>query len=138
MYNMHFVEVLIKDLETDYYERYDFTELQNLILEDRRIRMVYWISKLTQKPVERFPAVTTLDNSLTAQQLSDPKSAFFTLKRTKPLPLLIRVEDIKNTPLNFEKSIIDKKRLYDPEQNIVVEKKMHRNLTKVSTVGEKQ
>lgn len=50
-YNMHFVEALIKDLETDYYERYDFTELQSVILEDRRIRMVYWISKLTQKPV---------------------------------------------------------------------------------------
>jgi len=52
--------------------------------------------------------------------------------------LLIKVEDIKHTPLNFEKSILDKKRLYDPEQNIVVEKRMHRNLTKVSTVGERQ
>lgn len=113
-YNMHFVEVLIKDLETDYYERYDFTELQNVIMEDRRIRMTYWISKLTQKPVERFPAVTTLDNSLTLQQLTDPKSVFYTLKRTKPLPLLIKVDDIKHTPLHFEKSILDKKRLYDP------------------------
>ena len=64
-YNMYFFELLIKEIQSDYYERYDFTELQNLIMEDRRIRITYWVSKLTSKSVDRFPPVTSLDNTLT-------------------------------------------------------------------------
>jgi hypothetical protein len=31
-YNMDFFKILIKQIEPDYYDRYHFTELQNLIL----------------------------------------------------------------------------------------------------------
>ena len=31
-YNMEFFNILIRQIQPDYYERYDFTELQNLIL----------------------------------------------------------------------------------------------------------
>lgn len=41
--------------------------------------MAYWIGKIVQKPPESFPPVTSLDNTLTKKQLSDPKSPFFTL-----------------------------------------------------------
>ncbi len=64
-YNMDFFNILIKQIEPDYYDRYNFTELQNLILEDRRIRMAYWVAKVTGKSVDRFPPVTSLDNTLT-------------------------------------------------------------------------
>lgn len=87
---MHFFDLLMQEIESDYYERYDFTELQNLILEDRRIRITYWVAKLTGKSVDRFPPVTTLDNTLTVDQLRSPKSPFFTLNRKLPLPLLIK------------------------------------------------
>ena len=70
--------------------RYDFTELQNLILEDKRIRIAYWVSKIVGKSIDRFPSVTTLDNTLTPEQLRNPKSSFFTLNRKLPLPLLIK------------------------------------------------
>ena len=62
---MHFFDLLMQEMESDDYERYDFTALQNLGLEDRRIRITYWVAKLTGKSVDRFPPVTTLDNTLT-------------------------------------------------------------------------
>jgi nucleoside diphosphate kinase len=46
---------LISYLKTDYYDRYDFEELQNLINEDRRIRLNFWVSKMLHKPIESFP-----------------------------------------------------------------------------------
>ena len=42
---------LISYLDVDYYDRYDFSELQNLISEDRRIRLNYWISQMINKPI---------------------------------------------------------------------------------------
>lgn len=134
-YSMEIIEYLINRLETDYYGRYDFTELQHLILEDRRIRMAYWIGKIVQKPPENFPPVTSLDNTLTRSQLTDPKSPFFTLERTKPLTLTLKKQEVKQTPLNFNASIIDKPKLHGIEMNLAVEKKVHRNLAKVSIVG---
>lgn len=89
-YNMDFFNILVKQIEPDYYQRYNFTELQNLILEDRRIRMAYWVAKVTGKSVDRFPPVTSLDNTLTPEQLSDPKGPYFTLNRKLPLTLLIK------------------------------------------------
>ena len=62
---MDFSRILLQEIETDYYDRYNFTELQNLILEDRRIRVAYWISKIVGKSIDRFPPVTSLDNTLT-------------------------------------------------------------------------
>ena len=107
--------MLLKEIQCDYYERYDFRELQNLLLEDRRIRIVYWVSKITSKSVDRFPSVTTLDNTLTVEQLKDPKSPFYTLTRKLPLPILVKPEFLKNVPLNFPPSIIDKPKLFPME-----------------------
>jgi hypothetical protein len=132
---MDFFKLLLQEIDTDYYDRYDFTELQNLVLEDRRIRVSYWVSKIVSKSIDRFPAVTTLDNTLTPQQLKDPKSPFFTLTRKLPLPLLIKQEQIKNVPLLFPPSIMDKPKLYPMEANLALEKTLNRNLTKVISVG---
>jgi hypothetical protein len=119
-YNMDFFNILIKQIEPDYYQRYDFTELQNLVLEDRRIRMTYWVSKITDKSVDRFPPVTSLDNTLTPLQLSDPKGPYFTLNRKLPLTLLIKPEQIKHVPLQYPPSILDKQKLAQMEENVVI------------------
>jgi len=50
---------------------------------------------------------------------------------------LIKPEQIKNVPLLFPPSIMDKQKLYPMEENLVLEKSLNRNLTKVITVGEK-
>jgi hypothetical protein len=54
MYTKEHLIELLKDLETDYYERYEFEDLQKMILEDRRLRINYWVSKITHKPIEKF------------------------------------------------------------------------------------
>jgi hypothetical protein len=54
MYTEVHLRELLKDLETDYYERYEFNDLQKMILEDRRLRINYWVSKITHKPIEKF------------------------------------------------------------------------------------
>jgi hypothetical protein len=54
-----------------------------------------------------------------------------------PLSLLIKPENIKNVPFNFAPSILDKKKLYLMEESLAVEKMLHRNLSKVISVGVK-
>lgn len=54
MYTQNHVIELLKDLDTDYYERYEFDDLQRMILEDRRLRINYWVSKIIHKPIEKF------------------------------------------------------------------------------------
>jgi hypothetical protein len=44
MYKEEHVIELLKTLETDYYERYEFNDLSKMILEDRRLRNNFWIS----------------------------------------------------------------------------------------------
>ena len=117
---MDFFNILIKQIEPDYHQRYLFTELQNLVLEDRRIRMTYWVAKMTGKSVDRFPPVTSLDNTLTPQQLEDPKGPYFTLNRKLPLTLLIKPEQIKNIPLLYAPSILEKQKLAHMEENLVI------------------
>ena len=54
MYTEDDIRNLLADLETDYYERYDFEDMQKMILEDRRLRINFWVSKFTKKPIEKF------------------------------------------------------------------------------------
>jgi hypothetical protein len=44
MYSETHLRELVKDLETDYYDRFEFNDLQKMILEDRRLRTNYWVS----------------------------------------------------------------------------------------------
>ena len=54
MYTEDDIKNLLEDLETDYYDRYDFNDMQKMILEDRRLRINFWVSKITHKPIEKF------------------------------------------------------------------------------------
>lgn len=54
MYREEHVRELLKDIETDYYERYEFDDLQKMIVEDRRLRINYWMSIIIKKPIEKF------------------------------------------------------------------------------------
>jgi hypothetical protein len=81
----HLIE-LLKDLETDYYERYEFKDLQKLILEDRRLRINYWVSKITHKPIEKFknPNMLNVNEKVDRKDIKNP---YFTLSRILPISL---------------------------------------------------
>ena len=66
-----------------------------VILEDRRIRLNYWVSSLILKPIERFKNPKLIDKTLSKEKLSDVKSIHFTINRKIPLSLTFQKEDIK-------------------------------------------
>ena len=86
MYTEAHLRELIKDLDTDYYDRYEFGDLQKMILEDRRLRINYWVSKITHKPIEKFKNPNLLNWNEKVDR-DDIKNPYFSLKRILPISL---------------------------------------------------
>lgn len=86
MYSEAHLRELIKDLETDYYDRYEFDDLQKIILEDRRLRINYWVSKITHKPIEKFKNPNLLNWNEKVDR-KDIKNPYFSLSRILPISL---------------------------------------------------
>lgn len=86
MYKEEHIRELLKDLETDYYDRFEFEDVQKMILEDRRLRMNFWISKIVKKPIEKFKNPNLLNRNPKVVR-SDIKNPYFTLQRILPISL---------------------------------------------------
>lgn len=97
MYTESHVRELIKDLETDYYGRYEFDDLQKMILEDRRLRINYWVSIITHKPIEKFKNPNMLNQNEKVDR-KDIKNPYFSLQRI--LPISLHMERTKKVPKN--------------------------------------
>jgi hypothetical protein len=131
IYNKEHVFKLLSELETDYYDRYSFNELQNLILEDRRIRMNYWVSTVINKPPEYFKN-PKLINNVSIKEISNVSSKYFTLMRTHPLE--IRNEEIlKLRSLVLTHPVFIKEDLSNSEINMKLEKLINKNLFQITT-----
>jgi len=134
-YTKAHIESLLKLVEVDYYDRYDFTEIQNLIYEDRRIRLNFWVSTIIGKPPESFKN-PKLINHLSFKEINDLKSKNFTLLRTLPLKVKDKEEEnLKSIVL--EHPIFVKEKLTDHELNQKIEKLYNKNLCKVSAFADK-
>lgn len=94
LYTKEMIELLFENLETDYYDRYDFYDLQQVILEDRRIRMNAWMSVLINKPINRFKNPKMIDPTVPAEERNNPKSKNFTIQRILPLSMTYKKKDI--------------------------------------------
>lgn len=134
-YTKSHVENLLKLVETDYYDRYDFNQIQNLIYEDRRIRLNFWISHIIGKPPESFKN-PKLINKLSYKEITDLKSKNFSLLRTLPLKVKDKEEENLRS-IVLEHPILIKEKLTDHELNQKVEKLFTKNLCKVVNVLEK-
>ena len=86
MYTDDHLRELIKDLETDYYGRYEFDDLQKMILEDRRLRINYMVSKIIHKPIEKFKNPNLLNQNEKVNR-KDIKNPYFSLSRILPISL---------------------------------------------------
>lgn len=118
--------------EVDYYNRYDYHDLQNLIKEDNRIRINFWASKILEKPVKNFK-IPQLINKLTEKEISNIKSNNFTLLRTEPVKVKNKEEE-KVKAIVMEHPIFLKKKLTEHENNQKVEKLLAKNFCKVSNM----
>ncbi|EGR28487.1 nucleoside diphosphate kinase family protein, putative [Ichthyophthirius multifiliis] len=128
------MKVLFKNAPTDYYDRYDFYDLQQLILEDRRIRINAWISQIIGKPIDRFKNPKLVDKTINNSQRQNLKSYNFTLNRNLPLKMITKKENITYTPIEFPKTLIDKPKLQQNEESFALLQKLHRYTTQILSV----
>lgn len=134
IYSKEHIKELFKVLETDYYDRYDFYDVQALINEDRRIRLNFWVSKMIDKPIDQFPNPKLLNFTGEEKEIKDmknPKSKNFTLLRHKPI-------EVKNKDKNKLKSIVlqhpilQKDKLTNHEIALKNEKLLAKNISMVN------
>jgi hypothetical protein len=136
-YTRKHVEKLFKMAEVDYYDRYDFEELLNLINEDRRIRMNFWIHKIIGKPPSDFKNPKLINTGqFTAQEIKDInnlKSKNFTLLRMLPIEVKNEEEE-RLKELLIENPVFLKDKLTDNEINKKLEKLLSKNFSKVTNL----
>ena len=137
IYTKDHILKLISLLDVDYYDRYNFIELQNVIMEDRRIRMNFWVSKMLKKPIEQFPNPKLINFNGEEKQLKEmknPKSKDFTILRNKPIVVINKDRNaIQKTVLQHP--ILQKEKLTPHEISVKVEKLSQRNIGLVSDPG---
>ena len=94
MYKEEHVRELLKDLETDYYDRYEFDDLQKMIMEDRRLRNNFWISKITKKPIEKFknPNLLYWNEKVDRKDIKNP---YFSLSRILPISVHMQTYNVE-------------------------------------------
>ena len=138
VYTKNHILKLISMLDVDYYDRYNFIELQNVIMEDRRIRMNFWVSKMLHKPIDQFPNPKLLNFNGEEKQLKEmknPKSKDFTILRNNPIKVINKDRTaIQKTVLQHP--ILQKDKLTDHEIAVKVEKLSQRNIGLVSDPGQ--
>lgn len=128
------IDSLFSVLETDIYGRYDFYQMQRVILEDRRVRLNAWAAKILKIPVQKIKLNKHVNPSVSQKELNDPKSLHYTITRKLPLTCLKQKEDITFTPFDFPVSIVDKPKYPKNEENLVRFKLLHRHSHKVMDV----
>ena len=137
IYTKSHILKLISLLDVDYYDRYHFIELQNVIMEDRRIRMNFWVSKMLNKPIEQFPNPKLINFNGEEKQLKEmknPKSKDFTILRKNPIKVMNKDRNtIQKTVLQHP--ILQKEKLTPHEIVVKVEKLSQRNIGLVTDPG---
>lgn len=130
-YELEHIKILLSKMNTDYYDRYDYEELQNLILEDRRVRLNFWVGGIISKPNERFK-IPQLVNPLSKKEISDMKSYKYTLLRMKPI-VVKNYEEEEFMNLIIMHPIFVKKKLSDFEIKNMIIQLFNKNFYKVAT-----
>lgn len=131
----HLIE-LLKDIETDYYERYEFEDLQKMIMEDRRLRINYWVSKITHKPIEKFKNPNLLNQNEKVDR-NDIKNPYFSLNRILPISLYMERTKQVAKDGNYDKLHFDYKKKYiQAEQDLRMEKTVSKEYHRITDISQ--
>lgn len=135
MYTEAHLRELIKDLETDYYDRYEFDDLQKIILEDRRLRINYWVSKITHKPIEKFKNPNLLNQNEKVNR-KDIKNPYFSLNRILPISLHMDRTKPVAQDTTYDKLHFDYKEKYiQAEHDLVLEKTVSKEYHRITDIA---
>ena len=136
LYTRDHIRVLLQDLETDYYERYEFDDMQKMILEDRRLRINYWTSLITGKPIQKFKNPNLLNKNPKVKR-DDIKNPYFTLQRILPISLQLKKESVREDPdeaidtLHFDHKFKD---MLQNEQDLALQRTIAKEFHRVAGV----
>jgi len=135
MYSEMHLRELIKDLETDYYDRYEFDDLQKIVLEDRRLRINYWVSKITHKPIEKFKNPNLLNQNEKVNR-KDIKNPYFTLSRILPISLHMDRTKPVSKDTTYDKLHFDYQEKYiQAEHDLVLEKTVSKEYHRITDIA---
>lgn len=83
-----------------------------MILEDRRLRINYWVSKIIHKPIEKFKNPNLLNQNEKVDR-NDIKNPYFSLHRI--LPISLHMERTKKVEKDnkYDKLHFDYKKNYN-------------------------
>ena len=135
MYKEEHVRELVKDLETDYYERYEFHDLQKMIMEDRRLRINYWISQIIHKPIEKFKNPGLLNKNEKVNR-NDIKNPYFALSRYLPISLHMSKTNVPPVDDRYDKlHFVHTAKLQQNEQDLIIQRTMMKEFHRVAPLG---
>ena len=106
-----------------------------MILEDRRLRINYWVSKITKKPIEKFRNPNLLNQNEKVDR-HDIKNPYFTLSRILPISLHMERTKVVKKDTRYDKLHFNYKNSYIlPEHNLVVEKTISKEYHRVTDIS---
>ena len=105
-----------------------------MILEDRRLRINYWISKITHKPIEKFKNPNLLNINEKVDR-NDIKNPYFSLSRILPISLHMDKTKVICTDKNYDKLHFDFTAKYlQSQQDQIVERQIGKDFHRVCTI----
>lgn len=135
MYTEAHLRELIKDLDTDYYDRYEFDDLQKIILEDRRLRINYWVSKITHKPIEKFKNPNLLNWNEKVNR-KDIKNPYFSLSRILPISLHMEKTKVVAKDERYDKMHLQYGKKYiQAEHDLLLEKTLSKEYHRITDIS---
>lgn len=83
-----------------------------MILEDRRLRMNFWISRITKKPIEKFKNPNLLNWNEKVDR-KDIKNPYFSLSRILPISVHMQTNSKGKVDEGYDKLHFDHKKSYN-------------------------
>ena len=105
-----------------------------MILEDRRLRINYWVSKITKKPIEKFKNPNLLNKNEKVDR-NDIKNPYFSLSRI--LPISLHMDRYKQTAPDerYDKLHFDyTAKLQQNEQDLIIQRTIAKEFHRVTDI----
>ena len=105
-----------------------------MILEDRRLRINYMVSKIIHKPIEKFKNPNLLNQNEKVNR-KDIKNPYFSLSRILPISLHMQRTNKEEGDVSFDKLHFDyKSRYIQAEHDLVCEKTVSKEYHRVTDI----
>ena len=105
-----------------------------MILEDRRLRINFWVSIIIHKPIEKFKNPNLLNQNEKVNR-KDIKNPYFSLSRILPISLHMERTKIKNHDDRYDQLHFDFKESYIMgEHDLVIEKTVSKEYHRVTDI----